>query len=48
MLWCYYGYRGLCGKYPTPIMKKSQYQLQMTYQIPEITSCKRIGETEDT
>ncbi|KJV85944.1 traU family protein [Orientia tsutsugamushi str. UT76] len=35
MLWGYYAYKGLCGKYPMPIMKKSQYRLQMTYPIPE-------------
>ncbi|KJV54279.1 traU family protein [Orientia tsutsugamushi str. Gilliam] len=46
MLWGYYGYKGLCGKYPMPIMKKSQYRLQMTYPIPETKSCKSIGQTE--
>ncbi|XAF72344.1 TraU family protein [Orientia tsutsugamushi] len=35
MLWGYYGYKGLCGKYPMPVMKKSKYRLQMTYPIPE-------------
>ncbi|KJV53216.1 traU family protein [Orientia tsutsugamushi str. Gilliam] len=48
MLWGYYGYKGLCGKYPMPIMKKSQYRLQMTYPIPETKSCKSIGQTEAT
>lgn len=46
MLWGYVGTRGLCGKYPMPIIKKSQYRLQMTYPIPELSSCKRIGQTE--
>jgi len=46
MLWGYYGKEGMCGKYPMPIMKKSQYRLQMTYPIPEMSSCKRIGQTE--
>lgn len=46
MLWGYMGSEGLCGKYPMPIMKKSQYRLQMTYPIPETNSCKKIGETE--
>ncbi|KJV91045.1 traU family protein [Orientia tsutsugamushi str. UT76] len=46
MLCGYYGYKGLCGKYPMPIMKKSQYRLQMTYPIPETKSCKSIGQTE--
>lgn len=48
MLWGYYGTEGLCGKYPMPIIKKSQYRLQMTYPIPEVSSCKKIGETEVT
>ena len=46
VLWGYYGVRGMCGKYPMPIIKKSQYRLQMTYPIPEKHSCKRIGQTE--
>lgn len=46
MLWGYYGTAGLCGKYPMPIIKKSQYRMQMTYPIPEFSSCKRIGQTE--
>jgi len=46
MLWGYYGISGLCGKYPMPIIKKSQYRMQMTYPIPEFSSCKRIGQTE--
>ena len=45
MLWGYYGSAGMCGKYPMPIIKKSQYRLQMTYPIPETKSCKRIGQT---
>lgn len=45
-LWGYYGKRGMCGKYPMPIIKKSQYRLQMTYPIPETSFCKRIGQTE--
>lgn len=46
MLWGYYGKEGMCGKYPMPIIKKSQYRFQMTYPIPEVNSCKRIGQTE--
>ncbi|EER21745.1 MULTISPECIES: conjugal transfer pilus assembly protein TraU [spotted fever group] len=46
LLWGYMGSKGLCGKYPMPIMQKSQYRLQMTYPIPEVHSCKKIGETE--
>lgn len=46
LLWGYLGEAGLCGKYPMPIIKKSQYRMQMTYPIPELDSCKRIGQTE--
>jgi conjugal transfer pilus assembly protein TraU len=46
LMWGYYGVKGLCGKYPMPIIKKSQYRFQMTYPIPEIFCCKRIGQTE--
>lgn len=46
MLWGYYGTAGMCGKYPMPVIKKSQYRLQMTFPIPEFSSCKRIGQTE--
>ena len=46
MLWGYYGSAGLCGKYPMPVIKKSQYRMQMVYPIPETSSCKRIGQTE--
>ncbi|MDG1437092.1 MAG: conjugal transfer pilus assembly protein TraU [Rickettsiaceae bacterium] len=46
MLWGYYGAPGMCGKYPMPVIKKSQYRMQMTFPIPEIISCKRIGQTE--
>ncbi|KJV62497.1 traU family protein [Rickettsia amblyommatis str. Darkwater] len=48
LLWGYMEDKGLCSKYPMPIMKKSQYRLQMTYPIPEVHSCKKIGETETT
>jgi conjugal transfer pilus assembly protein TraU len=44
MLWGYYGTEGLCGKYPMPVIKKSQYRMQMTY--PQRSKCHRIGETE--
>ncbi|EER21717.1 MULTISPECIES: conjugal transfer pilus assembly protein TraU [spotted fever group] len=46
LLWGYMGSKGLCSKYPMPIMQKSQYRLQMTYPIPEVASCKKIGESE--
>lgn len=48
LLWGYVGKRGLCGKYPMPVIKKSQYRLQMTYPVPETLSCKKIGESETT
>ncbi|MFP3011713.1 MAG: conjugal transfer pilus assembly protein TraU [Rickettsia sp.] len=48
LLWGYVGKRGLCGKYPMPVIKKSQYRLQMTYPVPEVTRCKKIGESEAT
>lgn len=46
LLWGYYGIEGLCGKYPMPIMRKSQYRLQMTYPIPQTSTCQPLGATE--
>ncbi|MEI8321216.1 MAG: conjugal transfer pilus assembly protein TraU [Alphaproteobacteria bacterium] len=43
LLWGYIGIEGLCGKYPMPIIKKSQYRLQMTYPLPQTESCHPIG-----
>ncbi|MER0262659.1 conjugal transfer pilus assembly protein TraU [Vibrio vulnificus] len=34
ILWGSVGETGLCGAYPMPIMRKSQYRSQMTYPIP--------------
>ena len=34
MLWGSIGKQGLCGSYPMPIWRKSQYRSQMTYPIP--------------
>ncbi len=34
LLMGYAGKAGLCGKYPMPIIKKSQYKTQMTYPVP--------------
>ena len=45
-LWGTYGEQGLCGNYPMPVLKKSQYRLQMTYPIPTTTSpqgCNPLG-----
>ncbi|MBW8309203.1 MAG: TraU family protein [Candidatus Paracaedibacteraceae bacterium] len=41
-----YGIKGLCDKYPMPIIKKSQYRLQMTYPIPTSRHCYALGHTE--
>lgn len=42
----YYGKPGLCGKYPMPIIRKSQYRTQMTYPIPQTSQCQPLGATE--
>lgn len=34
MLWGTSGKDALCGKYPMPIVKKSQYRMQLTYPVP--------------
>lgn len=34
LLWGSVGTEALCGKYPMPIMRKSQYRAQMTYPVP--------------
>lgn len=34
VLWGSLGNQGLCGKYPMPIMQKSQYRSQLVYPIP--------------
>lgn len=46
LLWGTYGEQGLCSKYPMPIIKKSQYRLQMTYPIPTTSNCYPLGHTE--
>jgi conjugal transfer pilus assembly protein TraU len=43
LLWITSGKAALCKKYPMPIIKKSQYRIQMTYPIPQTTSCHPIG-----
>ncbi|MBN9413081.1 MAG: TraU family protein [Candidatus Paracaedimonas acanthamoebae] len=49
LLWGYMGSSGLCGKYPMPIIKKSQYKTQMTYPIPAThKGCYPLGRTEVT
>ena len=40
------GSRALCGRYPMPVMKKSQYRWQMTQPVPAtsaITGCNPTG-----
>ncbi len=43
LLWGYIGVKGLCGKYPMPIIRKSQYRLQVTYPLPQTDSCQPLG-----
>ena len=40
------GSGALCGRYPMPIMKKSQYRWQMTQPVPAVdpfTGCNPTG-----
>ena len=37
LAWGSFGDAGLCGRYPMPIMRKSQYRWQMTQPVPAIT-----------
>lgn len=46
LLWGTLGIRGLCEKYPMPIIKKSQYRLQMTYPIATSRDCYPFGHSE--
>jgi type-F conjugative transfer system pilin assembly protein TrbC len=46
LLWGYYGREGLCGKYPMPIIRKSQYRISMTYPLPQTDRCQPLGATE--
>ena len=51
LLWATWGppmVSGTCSKYPLPLIEKSAYRIQMTYPIPETSSCKRLGQTEVT
>jgi conjugal transfer pilus assembly protein TraU len=46
ILWGSMGSVGLCGKYPMPIMRKSQYRFQLTNPIPGtvgLDACPPIG-----
>lgn len=44
----YVGIEGLCSKYPMPIIKKTQYRIQMTYPIPQTQTCLPLGHTDLT
>ena len=47
VLWGYMGVSGLCGKYPMPIIRKSQYKTQMTYPVPATTlGCHPLGRSD--
>ena len=47
MLWGYMGFDGLCGKYPMPIIQKTQYKTQMVYPIPSTSNgCHPLGRSE--
>lgn len=46
MLWGYTGIDGLCGKYPMPIVRKSQYKTQMVYPIPDTQGCQPLGRND--
>ncbi len=41
LLWGTVGFKGLCGKYPMPIWKKSQYRYQLAY--PVASQCYPFG-----
>lgn len=48
LLWGSVGSEGLCGKYPMPVMKKSQYRSQLLYPIPTASGsqcCNPYGRT---
>jgi conjugal transfer pilus assembly protein TraU len=48
LAWGYIGKQGLCGKYPMPVIKKSQYKTQMIYPVPssQNKSCYPLGRLE--
>lgn len=43
LLWGYVGLKGMCGKYPMPLIQKNQYRFQVTYPIPQTNGCQPIG-----
>ena len=47
LLWGYTGAKGLCKKYPMPIIKKTQYKTQMVYPIPSTSDgCHPLGRSD--
>lgn len=47
LLWGYSGIEGLCGKYPMPIIRKSQYKTQMTYPVSQtVGGCHPLGRSD--
>ncbi len=49
LLWGTSGTKGLCRKYPLPVIKKTQYKTQMTYPRPTTKgpmACNPLGRTE--
>ena len=46
LAWGTMGSGALCGRYPMPVMKKSQYRWQMTQPVPAVdpfTGCNPTG-----
>ncbi|NRA89569.1 MAG: TraU family protein [Simkaniaceae bacterium] len=41
----YMGIPGLCGKFPMPVIRKSQYRTQMTYPVSQSYTCQAFGAT---
>lgn len=46
LLWGSMGAKGLCGKYPMPILRKTQYKTQMTYPRATTGSCHPLGRSD--
>jgi len=47
LAWGYMGKKGLCDKYPMPIIRKTQYKTQMTYPTPMTSNgCHPLGRAD--
>lgn len=47
VLWGYTGTKGLCDKYPMPLMRKTQYKTQMTYPFTATSKgCHPLGRSD--